>query len=164
MNIREVIKTALTNSQSLLDMFLGDLSDADLLVRPIPEANHPAWQLGHLIGGEVHLLSQTLPGVRYPELPAGFIEQHDKATAATEPSRGFLTRDQYLALAKSVNQATLKAVEGLTEADLDRPIQGPIAEVAPTLGALLLLVATHAAMHAGQFTVVRRKLGKPVLF
>jgi hypothetical protein len=61
MNIREVIKTALTNSQSLLDMFLGDLSDADLLVRPIPEANHPAWQLGHLIGGEVHLLSQTLP-------------------------------------------------------------------------------------------------------
>jgi hypothetical protein len=29
---------------------------------------------------------------------------------------------------------------------------------------LFLLLAHHDLMHAGQFTVVRRKLGKPVLF
>ena len=39
-----------------------------------------------------------------------------------------------------------------------------MAQMAPTLGALLLLNANHVMMHAGQFTVVRRKLGKPVLF
>jgi len=35
---------------------------------------------------------------------------------------------------------------------------------APKLVNLLLLVSNHTTMHAGQFTVVRRKLGKPVLF
>ena len=39
-----------------------------------------------------------------------------------------------------------------------------ITVAAPTLGALLLLQSNHTLMHAGQFTVVRRKLGKPVLF
>jgi hypothetical protein len=39
-----------------------------------------------------------------------------------------------------------------------------MAPFAPTLGALFVLVANHALMHGGQFSVVRRKLGKPVLF
>ena len=39
-----------------------------------------------------------------------------------------------------------------------------MAKFAPTVGAMLLLNANHTMMHAGQFTVVRRKLGKPVLF
>jgi len=29
---------------------------------------------------------------------------------------------------------------------------------------LLVLTANHTLMHGGQFTVLRRKLGKPVLF
>ena len=33
----------------------------------------------------------------------------------------------------------------------------------PTLADLFLMLSTHTMMHAGQFTVVRRKLGKPVL-
>jgi hypothetical protein len=39
-----------------------------------------------------------------------------------------------------------------------------MAKFAPTVGAMLLLNANHVLMHAGQFSVVRRKLGKPVLF
>ena len=35
---------------------------------------------------------------------------------------------------------------------------------APTLGKLLLLAADHTLMHAAQFSVVRRKLGKPIVF
>jgi hypothetical protein len=34
----------------------------------------------------------------------------------------------------------------------------------PSLGGALLLAANHVMMHAGQFTVVRRKLGKPIAF
>ena len=41
---------------------------------------------------------------------------------------------------------------------------GDFAKWAPTIGALLLLTANHTLMHAGQFTVVRRALNKPVLF
>ena len=32
------------------------------------------------------------------------------------------------------------------------------------LGAMLILIGNHTLMHAGQFTVVRRALNKPVLF
>jgi hypothetical protein len=39
-----------------------------------------------------------------------------------------------------------------------------MAQFAPTLGALFILISNHVLMHTGQFTVVRRKLGKPVLF
>ena len=40
------------------------------------------------------------------------------------------------------------------------PTTGNIAQFAPTHGALVLLVSNHTLMHSGQFTVVRRKLGK----
>lgn len=43
-------------------------------------------------------------------------------------------------------------------------MDGPVARLAPTVGALFMLTANHELMHSGQFSVVRRKLGKPVLF
>jgi hypothetical protein len=39
-----------------------------------------------------------------------------------------------------------------------------MAAMAPTLGAQFILAANHTMMHQGQFSVARRKLGKPVLF
>src|SRR5438034_1340308 len=68
MNAKEAIKTALTSTKDMIGWYLGDLSDADLLVRPVPAANHIAWQMGHLIDSESHLLGQ-LPGALYPKLP-----------------------------------------------------------------------------------------------
>src|SRR4029077_4502167 len=64
MQAKEVIKTALQSTQNMLSTYLGDLSDADLLVRPVPAANHIAWQLGHLIQSECDMCS-TL-GVKCP--------------------------------------------------------------------------------------------------
>jgi hypothetical protein len=160
---RDAIRTALTSTQNILGWYLEDLSDADLLVRPVPNANHIAWQLGHLIVSE-RGMGQQVAGVRYPELPAGFAEQHDKKKAAEDPPRGFATKAQYLELFNKVRGATVEAVGKLSDADLDRPTEGNMARFAPTLGALLVLTANHVMMHAGQFSVVRRKLGKPVLF
>lgn len=156
----EAIKAALQGTQQVLGMYLGDLSDADLLVRPVPGANHTAWQLGHLIFAEQYLLAK-LPGVSYPPLPAGFAEKHSKETAGADD--GFLTKAQYLELFNQMRAATLAAVEKLSDADLDLPNTGPVAQFAPTFGRLLLLQSNHTLMHGGQITVVRRKLGKPVV-
>jgi hypothetical protein len=163
MNAKDAIRSALNSSQHMVSWFLEDLSDADLLVRPVPGANHIAWQLGHLILSEQRMLG-IVPGATFPALPAGFAEQHGKETAAAEPPRGFSTKAQYLELFRRTRQATQDALERLPEADLDRPVEGQMARLAPTVGALLLLASTHTMMHAGQFSVVRRKLGKPVLF
>ncbi len=160
----EAIQATLNSTLGMLPAFLGDLSDADLLARPAPNANHIAWQLGHLIVSEGHLVKEALPNSKYPELPKGFAEQHSKETAAVEPPKGFYTKAQYLELYTATRQATLAVTAQLSPADLDKPTTGNMAKFAPTVGHLLLMLSNHDLMHAGQFTVVRRKLGKPVLF
>jgi uncharacterized damage-inducible protein DinB len=162
MNANDVLKHALRMNHNILTSYLKDLSDADLLVRPVPNANHIAWQLGHLITAEAQYFLPQVPGATPVELPAGFAKQHDKEMAKSDA--GFRTKEEYLSLFDKVRQATLAALDKVSEADLDKPTTGNVARIAATVGTLLYLIADHEMMHAGQFTVVRRKLGKPVLF
>lgn len=162
MNGREAIQAALEATKENLPAYVSDFSDADLLVRPVPGANHAAWQIGHVIGGDVFFISQELPETPYPELPKGFYELHGNDGAKKD--EGFLTKAEYLALFAKVRNATISAVGKLTDADLDRPVTGEGKAYASTLGGLFIMLSNHTLMHAGQFTVIRRKLGKPVLF
>jgi hypothetical protein len=164
MKASQVLETALNGTQFLANHYLSDLSDADLLTRPTPGANHIAWQLGHVIASEIGLVRSQFPNAAYPELPAGFAEQHGKETAAQDPPKGFLPKQKYLDLFNRVREVTKATVSNLSDADLDRATTGNMAQFAPTLGAFLILVSNHTLMHSGQFSVVRRKLGKPVLF
>jgi hypothetical protein len=164
MNAKEAVKIALTSTQYLLNRYVSDLSDADILVRPVPNANHIAWQLGQLIWAEAEMMKAELPTAAFPELPAGFKKQHDKDTAAMEPPKGFRTKHEYMDLFGKVRGATIAALDQISDADLDKPTSGPMAKYAPKLADMLQMQANHVMMHAGQFTVVRRKLGKPVLF
>jgi len=162
MTARDVIKTALASTQSLLNWYLSDLSDGDLAVRPVPSANTIAWQMGHLINAEVSLL-KDLPGARYPELPASFKDYNSK-TAHVAPPGGYMKKAEYVDWFNKVRAASVENAARLNDADLDKPNTNSVAQFAPTLGALLVLIANHTLMHAGQFTVVRRALNKPVLF
>jgi uncharacterized damage-inducible protein DinB len=163
MNAKDAIRTALNGNHNILKMYVSDLSDADLLTRPVPGANHIAWQLGHVIAAEV-MFQGMLPGNKPVELPAKFEQQHSKETSSADSPAGFRSKQEYLDLFDKVRGNTLATLDRMADADLDRPTTGRMAEFAPTLGAVLLLLANHEMMHAGQFTVLRRKLGKPVLF
>jgi hypothetical protein len=81
MNAIAAVQKALDSTQQLTNWYLGDLSDVDLLVRPVPGANHIAWQFGHLIDAERSIVLSELPSAAYPELPAGFAEKHDTKNA-----------------------------------------------------------------------------------
>ena len=160
MNAKDAIRGALQMNRHIVQTYLSDLSDADLLVRPVPNANHIAWQLGHLISSEVHMQAQ-IPGATPAELPAGFEKQHAKE--ATGSDTDFRTKKEYLDLMGKVRAKTQDALERIPDAQLDTPLTGPMAQFFPTVGALFMLAANHELMHAGQFATVRRKLGKPVL-
>jgi hypothetical protein len=161
---REAIKAALEATRGNLHWYVSDFSDADLLVRPVPGANHAAWQIGNVIGGDIYLVQAELPDAKFPELPAGFMEQHGSPGAKDDDPKKFLTKEQYLKLFDAVRSASIAALDKLTDADLDRPTSEKVRAFAPTLGHLFLMVSDHTLMHTGQFTVIRRKLGKPVLF
>jgi hypothetical protein len=164
MNGIAAIRAALESTQHTLTWFVADFSDADLLVRPVPGANHAAWQIGNVIVGDQYLIRQQLPDARFPELPPGFAELHGPGGTSKDGPDGFLTKAEYLAHFDATRAATIAALGALTDADLDRPTAGGMARFAPTLGNLFLLVSNHTLAHAGQFSVIRRKLGKPVLF
>jgi hypothetical protein len=133
-------------------------------VRVTPGGNHLAWQLGHLIVSERQLLGPHIGADSYPELPAGFENQHNNETAKLDPPQGFLKKADYIDLFAKTRAATLATLERLSDADLDRPIQGGLSQFAPNVGAMIFLQIDHTTMHTAQCTPVRRKLGKPVLF
>jgi hypothetical protein len=160
MNACKLVEQSLNFTQKTINGLLGDLSDAELLVRPVEGSNHIAWQIGHLIVSEQRIGSQ-LPGATFPELPAGFAEKHANQSSAQNAASGFATKDQYLELFNKTRAATLAVVAKLSDADLDKPAKGPGG--ISNLGGLLDLIGNHSMMHGGQFSVVRRKLGKPVL-
>src|SRR5262249_53934391 len=137
----DAIRATLQSTQQLVTWFLSDLNDADLLVRPVPGANHIAWQIGHLIVAEGGLVRQQLPDAAYPELPAGFAEKYTTTAQAQEATTGLETKARYLDLFTQARQATIAALNKLTDADLDRPATGNMAKFAPTLGSIFLLVS-----------------------
>lgn len=164
MNGIEVLKASLAGTQYVLKWFVDDFSDAELLARPVPNANHAAWQIGNVITGDVYILKDQSLNASFPELPEGFAEKHGPNGSKADGPEGFLSKAEYFALFDKVRAATIASLDSLTDADLDRPTTGDIAKFAPTLGRLYLMVSDHTLMHAGQFSVIRRSLGKPVLF
>jgi hypothetical protein len=154
--IREVIEMGNTVAMS----YLSDLSDEELLRRPHPGCNHINWQWGHLIVSENGLVNQAVPG-SMPPLPAGFAERYTPATAGSDDSSAFATKEELLAIMAEQRQATFAALEQTTADDLDRPTG---IEYAPNVAAIFSLQGTHWLMHAGQWVVVRRQLGRAPLF
>jgi hypothetical protein len=162
MTAKDAIKNTIDFCHRITLSYVMDLADADLLARSVPDANHIAWQLGHLIVSEHHMIGQL--GHRMPELPAGFAEAHAAVAAKSDNPARFAKKAEYLSLMEKVRRATLAALDATPEADLDKPGPEPVRSYAPTIGACFTMVGTHELMHAGQYVPVRRKLGKPVLF
>jgi hypothetical protein len=163
MNFQDSIHSALSGADFLVARYLDDLTDEEILVRPVPDANHIAWQLGHLISAERHLIEAAAPG-SMPELPAGFAEGYKKDTATSDDRAQFLTKQEYLDLAKSIRAATLKTLDGLSATDFDKPVAGRVPPFVKRAGDCFTIIANHWALHAGQWVILRRKLRRERLF
>jgi hypothetical protein len=161
MTPQDVLKQNIEFGHRVIQSYLSDLSDADLRVRPVPGANHAAWQLGHLIASNHRMLTGL--GQPAPTLPEGFEAAHSHDTASCDDPACFATKARYLALAEQLKDASLAAVAATADR-LDEPGPEMMRAYAPTVGAVLGLLGSHWLMHAGQFVITRRKLGKPVLF
>ena len=157
---KDVIRLSLDLSDYVVNAYLEDLTDADLLIEPVEGMNPIAWQLGHLVSGERHFADVARPGSS-PPLPEGFDAAHSKETATPNPFKPVYTKADYLGFWKTQRAATLAALDALPEERLDAETGIPYA---PTVAAVLNLIGTHALGHLGQFVAVRRKLGKPVKF
>lgn len=161
----------MTETQRLINVYrqqaqmvhahVADFSEGDMLVRPFDKANHAAWQLGHLTSMSIVLANTAVPGA-LPEPPAEFVQRH--GPDGVRLNEGFEPKAQLLRRFDEMNEAAIAWVGTLTEADRAKPTPESIHRFAVTIGHLAMMLPIHAVMHLGQIQVIRRKLGKPVLF
>jgi hypothetical protein len=160
MNAREAIKVGIDTGEFVSLAYLQDLTDAEFLRRPHPGCNHINWQVGHLIAAENMMIEKVAPG-SMPALPAGFAEKYTKETAGSDDAAKFATKDELIAIFKAQRAGTLAALAKETDANLD---QATGVDYAQTVAAMYSLQGSHWLMHAGQWAVLRRQLGRPPLF
>lgn len=162
MNVNQAIKSTMDLSSFVFKSYIGDFTDAEMMLRPGPGCNHSIWQLGHLISSEVSLLESVAPG-KSIKLPEGFAAKYNKETATIDDASKFHTKTELLELFDKVRSASEAALAASSEADLDAPSPENFRAMFPTVGVMFNLIATHPLMHAGQIVPLRRKLGKPIL-
>ncbi len=163
MDMKQAFATSMASADMICDAYLGDLTPAEMLKRPCPGINHVSWQLGHLIASDAYLVGQALPGKKFT-LPDGFAERHTKETSTSDNAAGFLSKDEYLKVRKDVRGQITAAVQGLSAEDFDKPVTGKVPPFLKTVGDTLLFIGDHWIMHAGQWAVLRRTLGRKPLF
>jgi len=163
MNSQEAIKLSLDMGNMVGLSYLEDMTDEELMQRPDPGCNHVIWQLGHLISSERQITEGVAPG-SMPALPEGFADRYSKDTARSDDPTAFDSKETLLALHQQVREATLAALEQQTDESLDAASPESMQAYAPTVGAAFNLHGNHWLMHAGQWAVLRRKLGRAPLF
>ncbi len=163
MSIATQIKHQLNLPTFTIQAYLQDLSDDDLMRRPVENANHIAWQLGHLIAAEHNLNNMVCPD-SMPALPEGFAEKHDKDKASSDDKSAFCTKDEYIAAMQEQRAGTLTLLERLSDEELEQPAPEKIQKFGATVGAVIAGQSAHWMMHAGQWVIVRRQLGKEAMF
>ena len=147
----------------VVQTYIADLTDEELLLRPHEKANHIAWQLGHLIAWEHQLNNMACPD-SMPALPEGFAEKHTKETATSDDPAAFYSKQEYIQAMEAQRAGTLSLLDGLSDDELEQPAPEEIQKIGATVGAVIAGQSAHWMMHAGQWVIVRRQLGKEAAF
>lgn len=109
------------------------------------------------------MVETTCPG-SMPALPAGFAEKYTPETSKLDSPASFHPKSVYMDVFEQQRSATLRALDKLTDADLDKPGPEKFREWLKTVGEVFVMQGTHWLMHAGQWAVTRRKLGRKPIF
>ena len=163
MNAREAVKLAMDSGNMIGMAYLDDMTDEEMMQRPHPDRNHIKWQFGHLIASENQIINGVLPG-SMPDLPEGFAERYSKETSTSDDASSFGSKEDLVKLYQEQREAALSQLESLSDDDLSAEGPEAMKSYAPTVGAAFDLLGGHWLMHAGQWAVIRRQLGRPPLF
>jgi hypothetical protein len=119
--------------------------------------------MGHLISSEHQMINGVCPG-SMPVLPDGFAERYTKETATSDDAAAFDSKAELRQLLEDQREGTLKALAGQSDEDLSKPAPEEMQAYAPTVADVFSLQGGHWMMHAGQWAIIRRQLGRPPLF
>ncbi|CAN5476463.1 hypothetical protein BH11PLA2_BH11PLA2_29930 [soil metagenome] len=157
----EMFSKNVLQSKEMIDSFLKDFSDADMLFRPAKTANHAIWQMGHLTNSVRGMVTKCDPNVAFEfEDDTRF----GKSKASIDDPAFFPSKAEILGRFDQAMDTAAAWVSKLSDTEMAKPSPEGMPAFAPTVGDVAFLLASHPLMHIGQFTVTRRALGKPILF
>jgi len=164
MNGVEVVRQLLEQSRMMALALLADMKDAPT-VSPMPEGgNHPLWILGHVMHSEGALVSRFIQGGENPL--ARWDSLFGRGSEPVADLSVYPSMDELMVEYERVRAQTLKVVDTLDDADLDKPSQAPEDSkgIFGTVGQCLIMVGLHTMFHTGQVADARRSAGRrPVM-
>ncbi len=129
-------------------------------------SNHPAFALGHLSLYPIKVLQLLGQDTASVQPPSNFEQLFSKDAKCQDDTAGTIypSSDEIVAFFNSSYQAAIDALRKASDEQftVDNPVDTPIKQVCPTLGAMLTFYVTgHVTMHLGQLSTWRRMEGLP---
>ena len=163
MDAKTAIKMSIDTGNMISTAYLSDLTDEEMMHRPHSGCNHIKWQMGHLIASEHQMIDGVAPG-SMPALPEGFADKYGKETAGSDDATAFDSKEELMRLYEEQRAGTLAALEAIDAEGLSAASPESMQAYAPTVGSAFSMQGGHWLMHAGQWAVIRRQLGRAPLF
>jgi hypothetical protein len=159
-SVNDTIAHALSSSQMLLQRYTEDFTPEEYLKRVTPDSNCAAWIIGHLTLTDRRALG-ALGATDLPALPQGYEQRFGRTENAPQAS-DFGDVKILMPLFHQHRQRLIETVHRATAEQLEKPVQTP-RPMFKTAGEMAHFMALHAATHAGQITMIRRALGRPIM-
>ena len=156
MNTKEFIIEQMQQIRNMLTEWVKDIPQEQMTVRAIDGGVHLAWILSHLAWSEAGTLNKFIREQPNPLRHLG--KSCGMHSTVVDDAAAYPSKNEALATLEKVRAETIKFLEGLSEADFDRPVKDGPPEF-KTWGSIFALIPAHEAHHNGQVSVIWRRLG-----
>lgn len=148
---------SLENARKQTLNLVEDLRDEQMCLQTSAKENHPAWILGHLLLGDVYLLSM----LKTRELSADFMEILDKYGPHSNPTSLHENYDSKQFLVERLTKTGLLRTDAIRRMkSLDEPTPDEtLVKTQPTIGHHLQTLVFHEGHHCGNIAAWRKAQG-----
>jgi hypothetical protein len=155
----ELLAWALHKARQQTFLLVEDLPEEQMCAQTSPGENHPAWILGHLLLGDIYLLSM----LQAQELSEDFPDLLSRYGPGTIPKADGALYDAKAVLVERLVQTDALRVEAIrqkTIEDLSQPTPDEVlVQAQPTIGHHLQTLVFHEGHHGGQLSSWRKAQG-----
>jgi hypothetical protein len=152
---------SLENARKQTLSLVEDLREDQMCLQTAAGENHPAWVLGHLLLGDIYLLSM----LKVRELSADFMDLLGKYGPNSNPNPMRENYHSKQVLVERLTETGFRRTGALRRMkDFDQPTPDEtLARTQPTIGHHLQILVFHEGHHCGQIAAWRRAQRLPAV-
>ena len=155
--MNDLLVWALQKARQQTLTLVEDLREEQMCLQSVSSENHPKWILGHLLLGDIYLLSM----LKVQELSADFSTLLSKNGPNSKPSPNiehYHSKHFLIERLSEINVLRLEAVRRMNDLNQSMPDE-TLAQTQPTIGHHLQILVFHEGHHCGQISSWRKSQG-----